>query len=110
MSQVAPEKNQEDMWLDREEDYPELVRMYWKIEACPCYEKCSALAWKRVWPWSYVGEDEAKRYVKHHLMHSSNHHMSADDADGVLDGVNAEILEETYNEREYVYIYIYIAR
>ena len=60
----------------------------------------SASVEKKVWAWSYEGEDEAKRYVKHHLMHSSNHHMSADDADGVLDGVNAVILEETYDERE----------
>ena len=100
MSQVAPEKNQEDMWLDREEDYPELVRMYWKIDACPCYEKCSALAWKKVWAWSYEGEAEVKQYVKRHLMISGNHNLSADDADAVLDEVDVGFYEETYKDRE----------
>lgn len=100
MAEVAPEKNQEDMWLDREEDYPELVRMYWKIDACPCYEKCSALAWKKVWAWSYEGEAEVKQYVKRHLMISSNHNLSADDADAVLDEVDVGFYEETYKDRE----------
>ena len=100
MARLPPEKNKEDAWLDREDDYPELTRVYWKIEGCPCAEKCSKQAWNKVWAWSFLGEDEVKRYVKHHLMRSSNHHMSADDADGVLDGVNAVIYEETYDERE----------
>ena len=100
MSQVAPEKNKEEPWLDREEDYPEFIRTYWKIEECPCYRDCSTQAFKKVGAWSFVSADEAKQCVKRHLMLSSNHNLSADDADAVLDEVDAGFYEETYKDRE----------
>lgn len=100
MSQLEPEKNTEDAWLDREDDYPDYTRMCWKIEECPCYRDCSATAWKRGLVWSYVGAEEVKAYAKRHLMVSSNHNLSANDADAVLEDVDAVVHEETYGERE----------
>ena len=100
MSQLEPEKNTEDAWLDREDDYPDYTRMCWKIEECPCYRDCSATAWKRGLVWSYVGAEEVKAYAKRHLMVSSNHNLSANDADAVLEDVDVVVHEETYGERE----------
>ena len=85
MAHLPPEKNKESLWLDREDDFQALTRNYWRIAACPCADKCSRQAWSKVYPWSYEGGDEAKRYVKHHLMYSGNHSMSAAGADEILD-------------------------
>ena len=61
---------------------------------------CSTSAWRNAKAWSYKSPQQALGYVKNHLMASSLHHMSEEDADALLEGIEPEEYTEDFKERE----------
>jgi len=55
-------------------------RIWWYVTQCPADPKCSAASFKKAGCWSYDDPEGALERLKTHLMTSSYHLMSADDA------------------------------
>ena len=90
-----------EQWLLEAEDDEGNDRPMWMIERCPL-TGCSTDSWRRAAVWSYESEDRVYSYFKRHLMMSSLHQPSEEDADQVIAEGNFEIkIElETFDERE----------
>lgn len=76
-------------------------RTWWKATACPLSKECSDRSWKLVYAWSYISEGQVARYVKHHLMHSSCHGLSAEAAEEQLANLEVWSGEEHPGERQW---------
>lgn len=72
-------------------------QIYYYIEKCPLELDCSAESWKRAHAWGW-SQDEARLACKRHLMFSSYHGLSADDAQSHCEGV--EFIERRWTEEE----------
>ena len=96
---VVAEKNKESAYLlDADDDGK--PRAYWQAEACPTGEcPSSCKSWKGACCWSYVGAESVLSYVKQHLMHSSKHNMTEEEADAILYSTIIEEFEESASER-----------
>ena len=89
----------DNAWVSREDD-DETERVYHVCVECPRKDKCSAQSWSRAKCWSYNDEETCKEKVAHHLMTSSLHYLSKEDAESVaLEGIY-EVRVETPAERE----------
>ena len=97
---ILAEKNNEDAWLDEDDDCEDNIRSYWRLDVCPMLCDCSTGAWRNAKAWSYKSPQQALGYVKNHLMASSLHHMSEEDADALLEGIEPEEYTEDFKERE----------
>jgi len=55
------------------------ARVFYYVEECPHVHECSSQSWKNaaVWGWT---EQECRDQLKAHLINSSKHHLSVDDA------------------------------
>ena len=95
-----PEKHEENGWLDREEDSEDRQRVWWQVAECPKKCECSKASWDRVKCWSYESSDKTLNYVMNHLMESSLHNMTEEDAASALLDVVPEQYTETYKHRE----------
>ena len=74
-------------------------RTYWIANACPCRESCSAKAWGRVLKYSYISDEVVRGYIRDHLMSSSLHSLSKEDAENHASLAEVEICTETSEER-----------
>ena len=74
---MTNEKN-EEVWLHDATDV-----MYWCVAKCLA-ASCSNATWKKADRWSLQSADQAKKYVKRHLVKSSHHQMSGEEADVVI--------------------------
>ena len=63
-----------------EDDYEGFSRIKYIAEGCPCEEECSKSAWSNGCCWSYEGPHKVRNYVCRHLVISSKHYKSAEDA------------------------------
>ena len=97
---ILAEKNNEDAWLDEDDDCEDNTRTYWRLDACPAMCNCSTSAWRNAKAWSYKSPQQALGYVKNHLMASSLHHMSEEEADALLEGIEPEEFTEDFEERD----------
>ena len=99
MTDLKPEKNHEDAWIEEKDD-PGDARSRFYIEKCPI-KGCKWERWKGACIWSYQDKTQVKRYFLHHVMRSSldGHGLSHSEAVECL--TKCEILEETetYEER-----------
>ena len=69
----------DNFWVRREDDTGE-DRSYYVCKKCPREEQCTTLSWKRICSASFV-LDTLHRSVKDHLMNSSLHELSEEDAE-----------------------------
>ena len=83
----------------REEDDTGGSRVYHVCVQCPRHEKCSIQSFKRAAIWSYLDEDTCREKLVHHLMTSSLHYLSKDDATEVAKEAEFDVLEETEEDR-----------
>ena len=83
----------------REEDDTGGSRVYHVCVQCPRHEKCSIQSFKRAAIWSYLDEDTCREKLIHHLMTSSLHYLSKDDATEVAKEAEFDVLEETEDDR-----------
>eukprot|EP00929_Paragymnodinium_shiwhaense_P059212 TRINITY_DN29645_c0_g1_i2.p1 TRINITY_DN29645_c0_g1~~TRINITY_DN29645_c0_g1_i2.p1 ORF type:complete len:263 (-),score=66.95 TRINITY_DN29645_c0_g1_i2:169-879(-) len=83
------------------EDDDGLPRDYFKMAHCPLHEECSAQAWRRANVFSYVSPEECHQKALNHLVVSSKHNRSKDDAEAILSDFcdQIEVTEETAEER-----------
>ena len=81
---LAGEKNSENYWVDADEDDPNSTRWIHGIAECIRPEECSANSWAKFKPWSLISKKQCCSYLKHHLMVSGKHQMSAADADAAI--------------------------
>ena len=94
-----PEKHEENCWLEEHEDYEDYERTWWQVTECPKKRDCSKASWDRVKSWSYESSDKALNYVMKHLMESSLHNMTEEEALAALFEVVPEQYTETYKDR-----------
>ena len=75
-------------------------RVYWMATACPCKEECSDKSWGRLTKYSYRDEETVRGFIKDHLMSSSLHNLSREDAEYQASIADIEVCTETAGERE----------
>ena len=75
-------------------------RNYWVIQNCPCPAECSKRAWKKVKPYSFVSVNNARAIVADHLVSSSNHNKSRDDAKKISETCVVQEEVETKEDRK----------
>ena len=80
----------DDTWEDR---------TYWMASACPCRESCSASSWRQVLKYSYLSDEVVRGYIRDHLMRSSRHILSEEDAENHAALAEVEVCTETSEER-----------
>ena len=93
------ERNNETGVTAREDDTPD-PRWFWYVKLCPDLDNCSAASFKRANVWSYQSAKKCLCYLKQHLMSSSKHNMTDDEAEECLLNVSFEMHSESYQERE----------
>ena len=89
----------DNAWVNREDD-DDTDRVYYVCVECPRKDKCSAQSWSRAKCWSYNDELTCQEKVAHHLMTSSLHYLSKEDAESVAAEGVYEVRVETPAERE----------
>lgn len=95
---LKPIKNQERDWLEEEEDTFEDRQYFW-IDQCP-KGGCSKDSFKRANVWSYESEDQVRRYLVHHLIHSSSHEMKGPDAKSLAFETSVDFQFESRESRD----------
>ena len=71
--------------------------IFFYAKECPLSEACSLISWKKAQCWGYT-EEECKAQVAKHLMGSG--HRSLGKADAETWAESAEMVEDTYDEKE----------
>jgi hypothetical protein len=98
---IEAERNLESWYLTAEEDDKE-PRTLWTWEKCPLHEACgSSESWKKARCWSWISPEKVMCYAKHHLMYSTLHTLTSDEADDHLISNADNSLQsslETYEE------------
>ena len=82
---------------DQDEGGP---RMYYRVIKCPCRDDCSEQSWAKVQAWSFIDQEYAKNMVVNHLMKSSLHGMTEEEAESLRDEMEIQVIEETEKERD----------
>ena len=72
--------NLDTAYVESDDDTHE-DRTYWMATSCPCRESCTPNSWGRVNKYSYLNEDVVRGYIREHLVASSLHQMSQEDAE-----------------------------
>ena len=72
--------NLDTAYVESDEDTHE-DRTYRVATACPCRDNCSAGSWGRVDKYSYLNEKIVRGFIRDHLVGSSLHQMSQEDAE-----------------------------
>ena len=75
-------------------------RIHWMATACPCKEECSASSWSRATKYSYKDEEVVRGYIRDHLMTSSLHNFSMEDAEFHASFAKIDTCTETAGERD----------
>ena len=72
--------------VPREEDDGRLRAYAQWTGPCPCADTCSSGSWKKVKSklWTYDDQSEVVKLVIHHLTHSTNHMMTAEEANDAV--------------------------
>ena len=89
----------DNAWVNREDD-DGTDRVYYVCVECPRKEKCSLQSFKRAACWSYHDEDACRQKVANHLMTSSLHYLSKEDAEDVSKEAEYDVQQESYDDRE----------
>ena len=76
-------------------------RFYWWVVQCPLHTECSKKSWKHAGCYSYAGADDALAKLRSHLIGSSLHCRSEQDADALLNDAELDCDIETAAEREH---------
>ena len=100
------QKNAEPSLIDRSQDYEPLVLRRFEILECPRSDQCSSISWKKAKCWSRKGAHTALKYLMRHLVMSSYHQMTEEEAYlFILDHVKNDrllwgVTEEDWEARE----------
>ena len=76
-------------------------RFYWWVVQCPLHTECSKKSWKHAGCYSYAGADDALAKLRSHLIGSSLHCRSEQDADALLNDAELDCDIETAADREH---------
>jgi len=85
---------------DSDDDDIDFVRDYFTfVDPCPLAEQCSHQSWGRVKKYSYVDCNEVRKSIKAHLMNSSLHQLTEEDAENLTVLMEVSITKESYEDR-----------
>ena len=89
-----------DSFYVKEQDDTTEDRNYWVIQNCPCQAECSKNSWKKVKPYSFVSVNNARTIVADHLVNSSCHNKSREDAKKLSETCLVHVEVETAEDRK----------
>ena len=96
--EIMVEANTERWEVD--DDYEGYARTKYIAEGCPCEDECSKNAWSHGSCWSYEGPHKVRNYVCRHLVISSKHYKSTEDAKLLCQYTTIREEVETFADRE----------
>ena len=96
--EILVEANTERWEVD--DDYDGYARTKYIAECCPCEDECSKNAWSHGSCWSYEGPHKVRNYVCRHLVISSKHYKSTEDAKLLCQYTTIREEVETFADRE----------
>jgi len=92
-----------EVWALEESIDAGVDRTVFFVEQCPYHKEqpCSHQAWKNARAWSFESKEKVIAYVARHLVKSSYHGLSIEDAVLVASSLDVQDREQTWHERKH---------